>query len=318
MIRVSVWQGDFSDSYLRLITQLGADAVDFGRGDFFPGVKERGYPEPDELSAILRRLSSFGLEINRVTLPDLTETYMKGSDGAEGELDNSVRALRVFGDAGVPIARQRFAGDVYPWMQKRSSAAHRGGYQSRAESTALAEGARDPMSETELIHWWERFCHAYERLVPVAEEVGIRLAVHPSDSPNPDTPFGSLGYHRVIDEFPNRCVGYLYCCGTRAEAGGSPLILDEIHNYGRKGRIFTVHFRNIRGSLATAGGFEEVLLDDGDINMFKVLRELDSVGFDGCVNPDHIPLLEGDEGDPQRGLSYSVGYIKALLAALAV
>ena len=96
-----------------------------------------------------------------------------------------------------------------------------------------------------------------------------------------------------------------------------PLVLDEVHNYGRKGRIFMVHLRNVRGSLATAGGFEETLLDDGDMNMAKILLELDRVGFDGCINPDHIPALEGDEGALTRGLAYSVGYIKALFAALA-
>ena len=136
------------------------------------------------------------------------------------------------------------------------------------------------------------------------------------DTPLPDTPLGGLGFHRVIDAFPSRNVGYLYCCGTRAEAGGSALVLDEVHNYGRKGRIFTVHLRNVRGSLATARGFEEVLLDDGDMNMFKILLELQRVGFDGCLNPDHVPALEGDGPGVDQGLAYSVGYIKALLAAL--
>ena len=89
-------------------------------------------------------------------------------------------------------------------------------------------------------------------------------------------------------------------------------MLDEINNYGRKGRIFMVHLRNVRGSLATAGAFEEVLLDDGDMNMFKIILELHKVGFDGCLNPDHIPRMEGNSG-----LGYSVGYIKALFAALA-
>jgi mannonate dehydratase len=72
-----------------------------------------------------------------------------------------------------------------------------------------------------------------------------------------------------------------------------------------------------RGRLSTAGGFEEVLLDDGDMNMATILRSLQHVGFNGCVNPDHIPPLEGDGKLGGVGLGYSVGYIKALLASLA-
>ena len=53
------------------------------------------------------------------------------------------------------------------------------------------------------------------------------------------------------------------------------------------------------------------------MNMFRILRELHRVGFDGCLNPDHIPHLEGDTKETSLGLAYSIGYIKALLAALA-
>ena len=74
----------------------------------------------------------------------------------------------------------------------------------------------------------------------------------------------------------------------------------------------------MRASFATAGAFEEVLLDDGDMNMFKILRELKRVGYDGCLNPDHYPTLEGDgPAGNTHALAYSIGYIKALLAALA-
>lgn len=313
MMRISVWHGDLSDSYLRKVTQLGADCLDFGGGDFWPGVKEQGYPDLDEVVRIRRRIRSWGLDINRVTLPDITAACTADQD--EREIENACRALQVFAEAGVPIARQRFAGDTFPQMMRRYRSSHRGGYLSRGEMLER-EPAAVPTPE-ELETWWGRFCRVYERLVPVAEERGIKLALHPSDTPNAETPFGALGYHRVIDAFPSRQVGYLYCCGTRAEAGGSGLILDEIHNYGRKDRIFTVHLRNVRASLATAGGFEEVLLDDGDINPFKVVRELDRVGFDGCINADHIPAIEGDGPTAHQGLAYSIGYLKALLAALA-
>ena len=187
---------------------------------------------------------------------------------------------------------------------------------SRADSLGLQRDKSPLPSPEELEDWWAHFCRLYERLVPIAEEEDIKLAIHPSDSPLPDTPLGGLGFHRVIDAFPRRQVGYLYCCGTRAEAGGSPLVLDELHNYGRKGRLFMIHFRNVRASLATAGGFEETLLDDGDMNMFKLLLELQRVGFDGCLNPDHIPAIEGDSATAYQGLAYSIGYIKAMYAAL--
>lgn len=313
MMRISVWHGDLSDAYLRTVTQLGADCLDFGGGDFWPGVKEQGYPDLDEVVRIRHRIRSWGLDINRVTLPDVTARFMEDED--EAEVENACRALQVFAEAGIPIARQRFVGDTFPQQMRRYRSAHRGGYLSRGEQ--LVRAPQPVPTPEELDTWWARFCRVYERLVRIAEEHDIKLALHPSDTPNGETPFGGLGYHRVIDAFPSRQVGYLYCCGTRSEAGGSPLILDEIHNYGRKGRIFTVHLRSVRASLATADGFEEVLLDDGDINPFKVVRELARVGFDGCINADHIPAIEGDSATAHQGLAYSIGYLKALLAALA-
>lgn len=312
MMRISVWDGGLSDDYLRQVVQLGADCVDFGGVNTFPGAREQGYPDLDELLKIKKRIRSWGLDVNRVTLPNITEKFMKGMPGGEKELENTCNALRVFGEAGVPIARQRFAGDTFDHLMTRYRSVHRGGYTSRGESRALTRDPVDTPAYEELEEWWKRLCEVYSALVPIAEEYDVKLAIHPSDTPNPDTPLGGLGYHRVMDAFPSRNVGYLYCVGTRAEAGGMPLVLDEINNYGRKGRIFLVHFRNVRGSLATAGGFEEVLLDDGDMNMFKVLLELKRVGFSGCLNPDHIPNLEGNVG-----LAYSIGYIKALFAALA-
>jgi mannonate dehydratase len=59
------------------------------------------------------------------------------------------------------------------------------------------------------------------------------------------------------------------------------------------------------------------MLDDGDMDMLKVLKTLDEVGYEGCLNPDHYPLLD-EKADPTRNaaLAWSVGYVKALLSAL--
>ncbi len=346
-MRISVGHDhELSDSYLRKMCQLGVDCIDFGSGSWFPGVAEQGYPDLDNLIRIRRKLRSWGMDWNRATLPDMTEEFFLDRDGAQLELENTVNALKVFAEAGVPIARQRCEGDTFNHLLRGYRSVHRGGYtghgnaalQGRAhqvpenELSARRVHVWDPTSTEapapeELDNWWEHFCHIYKALVPIAEDHDIKLAMHPSDVPLPETPFGSLGFHRIIDAFPSKQVGYLYCCGTRAEAGGLPLVLDELSNYGRKGRIFMVHFRNVRGSLATAQAYEEAALDDGDMNMFKIILELDRVGFDGCINPDHIPILEGDwaenmnpasEQIAHQGLAYAIGYIKALLAALTV
>lgn len=344
MFRVAIFnhQAELNDTFLAQMAALGAQAIDFVRDTDMPGVKEHGLPDLDEVKALRRRLRSFGLEINRVTLPDLTETFMNGGEGAEAELMRTSAALRIYAQAGIPLARQRLAGDVFPQMTTRYQSVHRGGYRSRGETLIVEEarsadqaqamgldivageeqaarrGAGVMPSRAELDRWWNRFHDAFSAMVPIAEDHNIRLAVHPSDTPNVDTPLGSLGLHRVIDAFPSPMVGFVYCIGTRAEAGGSALVLDEINHYGRKGKIFMVHMRNVRGSLATAGAFEETLLDDGDLNMFKILMELKKVGFSGYINPDHIPAIPGDTAIKTAGWAYSIGYLKALFAAAAV
>lgn len=337
MMRVSCGLPDVEESTLRRLSQLGVDCVDIGSGDFFPGVKEQGYPDLDAVLDFKRRVQSWGMTVNRVTLPDVTERYFLGHDEGEQDVEHTVAALQVFADAGFPIARQRFEGDTFNHLMTFYRSTHRAGFLGHGATRHVTpEGLADvsdedlrrrrvhvwdarkpdPPTKAQLDRWWSQFCDVYARLVPIADATGIRLGMHPSDNPLQDTPFGGIGYHRIIDTFPSPQVGYLYCIGTRAEAGGQSLILDEIRNYGRKGRIFMVHFRNVRGSLATAGGYEEVHLDDGDMNMAVILRALAEVGFDGCINPDHVFPIEGDGPDARQGIAYSVGYIKALIASL--
>ncbi|MGG1515359.1 mannonate dehydratase [Paenibacillus oryzisoli] len=320
-VSIQVPTTELSDSDLRQMCQLGVDCIDFTRGSSFPGVKEMGFPDLDGLLKLRKRIRSFGMEINRVTLPDISSSFMAGEPDAEIQLEHGANAIKAFGEAGITLVRQRFAGDVFPRMSEDYTAVHRGGALVRGEARNPRE---QPPSVAELETWWQRFDAVYAKLVPLAEDCNVKLAVHPSDTPHPNTTFGGLGLNRVIDAFPSRNVGLVYCVGTRGEAGGTPLVLDEIFHYGRKDRIFLVHFRNIRGSLATAGAFEEALLDEGHMNMPKILMALHKVGYTGCINPDHITTLEMDRapynsspsGIGWVGWSYAVGYVKALLAAV--
>src|SRR5699024_8528548 len=181
------------------------------------------------------------MDINRVTLPNSRQKYMKKEEESEKELENSLNSVKVFAEAGINLVRQRFEGDTFQNKTENYKAIQRGGAIARGESLGLKKKYFEPPSKEELNFWWSRFQNAYGKLVPLTQKLGVKLAMHPSDTPNHDTPFGGLGFHRIIDDFPNPNVGYIYCIGTRAEEGGTPLVADEINHYGRKGKIFLVH-----------------------------------------------------------------------------
>ena len=203
MMRIAVWAHDLSDSYLRKVTQLGVDCID---GIDVPNVPGEAYPDLDELLKIKKKVQSWGLRMNRVSV-SLGPRFMQDQEGGEQELEAACKAVQVYGEAGVPLVRLSFANDTYPWMNKRFDAVHRGGYRFRGESVGLAEDKSGPPSLEAQESWWDHLCQAYETLVPIAEQYDARLMMHPSDTPNPDAPLGGLNYHRIIDAFPGLGAG---------------------------------------------------------------------------------------------------------------
>jgi mannonate dehydratase len=117
-----------------------------------------------------------------------------------------------------------------------------------------------------------------------------------------------------MEAVPSEHNGLLYCIGTRYESGVD--IFEDIRFFARKGLIFHTHCRNVQGQIPTSGGYEEVALDDGDMNMFKVLQTLQEVGFDGGLQIDHLPAYNADDHHQKIASAYAVGYVKALIAAL--
>ena len=85
-----------------------------------------------------------------------------------------------------------------------------------------------------------------------------------------------------------------------------------IRYFGERGKIFNVHFRNIRGGL---GDFVEVFPDEGDVDMLRALRTFKEVGYRYMIMPDHVPGMSGAE-PLQVGFAYTYGYIQALLQAI--
>jgi hypothetical protein len=72
---------DLSDDYMKKVSQLGVDCLGFGSGDSLPGVKEQGFLDLDELLKIKKHVQAWRMEINRMTLPDVSERYFLAGQG---------------------------------------------------------------------------------------------------------------------------------------------------------------------------------------------------------------------------------------------
>jgi mannonate dehydratase len=168
---------------------------------------------------------------------------------------------------------------------------------------------------------WDAIEFLVEGLIPAADAAGVRLACHPHD---PAYPAGGLngiehvmgsadGLRRflALSSSPNH--GLNFCQGTVAEMFDQPgkAMIPVIEEFAATGRIFMVHFRNIRGGYLD---FEEVFPDEGDVDMFEALRAYQRGGYAGPLCPDHVPVSELDAGR-ERFMAFALGYTRGLLHA---
>jgi len=173
-------------------------------------------------------------------------------------------------------------------------------------------GYVEAVSEEQL---WDRAERFLQEVLPVAEEAGVVLAAHPDDPPlsaingtarlvyKPDY------YQRLLDLYPSPNNKLEFCIGTTAEMmEGS--VYDTLERYA--GSIGYVHYRNVRGKVPH---YDEVFVDEGDIDMIRALRILKRRGFEGVLIPDHTPMVEC--GAPwHAGMAYALGYMKAALTMI--
>jgi mannonate dehydratase len=158
-----------------------------------------------------------------------------------------------------------------------------------------------------------------EAILPVAEEAGVSLALHPDDPPlkmmnGVAKLFADYEGYRKAEEqaasSPNW--GLKFCVGTWAE-GGEGMgkdVFEMIADFGDRGRILDIDFRNVS---ATMPHFVETFPDEGYLDLYEVMKALRRVGYAGLVVPDHIPQLAGDDPFRRGGLGYCIASIRAML-----
>ncbi len=176
------------------------------------------------------------------------------------------------------------------------------------------EGTVGPIGDDEM---WQRMEGFLNELVPVAEEAGVMLALHPDDPPFPSLRGAARlihqpdRYQRVLDMVPSRANGLEFCLGTLAEMPGSDIYAVAEH-YSKQGKIGYVHCRNVEGKLPN---YREVFIDEGDVDMIRVLRILHENGFDGVVIPDHTPQMACD-APWHAGMAYALGWLRAVFTMI--
>lgn len=164
---------------------------------------------------------------------------------------------------------------------------------------------------------WERLSWFLSEMLPVAEEAGVELALHPDDPPmeslrlTPRLVYQPHIYQKVIDLFDSPSNKLEFCMGSVQEMSEGSLY-DALEGYASQGKISYVHVRNVKGKVPV---YDEVFIDEGDIDMFEALRILKKHDFQGVLIPDHTPELLCD-ASWHAGMAYALGYIRAILQSL--
>jgi mannonate dehydratase len=163
---------------------------------------------------------------------------------------------------------------------------------------------------------WENYTYFIKQVAPVAEEQKVRIGIHPDDPPVPvlaGVPrciFSNFeGYKRALEVANSPNVGICLCCGTWLEGGRELTGKDpeEMIRYFTADKVWKIHFRNVSAPLPH---FVETFMDDGYYDMWKIMKALREVNFDGIVILDHSPIVVGGTY-PQT--AYGMAYMRALL-----
>jgi mannonate dehydratase len=164
---------------------------------------------------------------------------------------------------------------------------------------------------------WQRLKDFLDALLPVAEEAGVTLAAHPDDPPlptlrgQPRLVYQPRFYQELLDLRPSPRNALEFCLGSLAEMTEGD-IYDVVDTYSRQGKLAYVHFRNVRGK---APHYQETFIDEGDMDMLRVLRILKRNGYSGVLIPDHAPQM-ACAAPWHAGMAFALGYMKAAMQTL--
>lgn len=283
------------------------------------------YPGPDlaKLAELQSQIAAHGMRLAIVEgyLP-IERIKFGRDDGAE--LAAMTALIRQMGRLGIPILCYNFMAGT-DWVRTRLDAPERGGARVTEFELAAAERAVSLSATASTIggerisaeQLWVNLERLLRELVPVAEECGVFLAMHPDDPPLPEF-LGKArimnsvaNFERLVRLVPSAHNGICFCQGTFAAMGVD--IPATIRRLGP--HIRYVHFRDVRGT--GPEHFVETFHDNGPTDMVAAMAAYREAGFTGPMRPDHVPQLVGEEnGEPgytMLGRLFAYGYMRGLM-----
>jgi len=283
----------------------------------------------DELVGLKKEINSYGLELEAIENFDPVHWYDVLLDGPKKkeQIENLKQLIRNVGKAGIPSFGYNFS--LAGVAARNEGEYARGG----AISVGMDGGNDTPIpngmvwnmvydqnapqgtipriSHEEL---WKRLHYFLNEIIPVAEEAGVKMAAHPDDPPmayirnTPRLVYQPEMYQRLIDIKPSASNNLEFCLGSIAEMTEGD-VYEATDSYSKQQKIAYIHFRNIIGKVPY---YKEVFVDEGDIDMIKILRILKKNNFEGVLIPDHTPQMTCD-GSWYAGMAYAMGYMKAAM-----
>lgn len=329
----------FNETIATFARQLGLSGVQLHSPSNLSG--EGGRWSLAELVALRETVERHGLVLEGLENVPRThfDQIQRGGPRRDEQIEGFQATVRNMAEAGIPLLGYNFIA-TYVWRTD-VDAAGRGGARVTAfdleragEGNALRDYKLSPdQGDAECItaeQLWANYQYFLEAVLPVAEEVGLRLALHPDDPPVSE----ALGGAERIFVTPESLVramemaagspvwGLDLCLGTISEMGGEEAIHEVVDTLGPKGKIFYVHFRDVQG---TVPAFRECFLGEGNYKPAEVMGRLRRVGFDGFMIDDHVPAMifdedtwvgEGTGSYCSRGRAHAIGYLQGILDAL--
>jgi len=281
----------------------------------------------EELRDLKRAINEAGLELEAIENFDPAHWHDVLLDGPRkaAQLENLKTIVRNVGRAGIPIIGYNFsiagvAGRIKGTFARGEAEAvgmdgpydkpmPRGMAWNMVYDREAGQGIEPPATSEQL---WSRVQGFLDALIPVAEEAGVMLAAHPDDPPMPTVRgqprlvYQPALYDRLYQLHPSPRNAYEFCLGTLAEMIEGD-IYEAVDAASQAGRIGYVHCRNVRGKVPT---YRETFIDEGDIDVLRVLRILKRNGYEGVIIPDHAPQMTCT-APWHAGMAYALGYLRA-------